>query len=196
MSAPVDPLALDQIFRKARTRNGWMDERLPDSTWRELYDLVKLGPTSANTSPARFVFVTSAEGKARLARHLSDNNRKALAAPCIAIVGYDLEFTAHVPKLFPHNPDAATWFGAADSAARRDAAFRNSSLQGAYLITAARALGLDCGPMSGFDAEGVTREFFEGTAVQANFLCALGHGADAPFDRSPRLDFDEAARIV
>ena len=196
MSAPIDPLALDQLFRRARTRNAWADEHLPDSTWRELYDLVKMGPTSANITPARFVFVTSAEGKARLGPLLSAGNQKALAAPCIAIIGYDLAFTELVPKLFPHNPGAKDWFGEEDSPARLDAAFRNSSLQGAYLILAARALGLDCGPMSGFDMERVTREFFAGTKVKANFLCALGHGADEPHPRSPRLDFDEAARIV
>ncbi len=196
MSAPLDGPALDQLFRTARSRNAWREEALPQSTWRELYDLLKFGPTSANSSPARFVFVTSAEGRARLAPLLSAGNQKALAAPCIAIVGSDLEFPRHMPKLFPHNPGAKDWFGASDSAARQEAAFRNATLQGAYLMIAARALGLDCGAMSGFDADGVTREFFAGTAVRANFLCALGHGVDEPFARSPRLDFDEAAQVV
>ena len=193
----LDEAALDALFRTARTRNAWREETLPASTWRELYDLLKFGPTSANSSPARFVFVTSPEGKARLGPLLSAGNQKALAAPCIAIVGTDLEFPRHMPKLFPHNPDAQNWFGPSpDSEARREAAFRNATLQGAYLMIAARALGLDCGAMSGFDADGVTREFFAGTAVRANFLCALGHGADEPFGRSPRLDFDEAAQVA
>ena len=196
MSAALDPTALDQLFRRARTRNAWVEESLPESTWRELYDLLKFGPTSANISPARFVFVTSPEGKARLAPHLSANNQKALGAPCIAVIGSDLEFVRHVPTLFPHNPAAKDWFGEVDSPARAEAAFRNSSLQGAYLILAARALGLDCGPMSGFDVDGVTRAFFSGTRVKVNFLCALGHGADEPFTRSPRLAFDEAAQVV
>ena len=195
--APLDDAALDQLFRAARSRNGWREEVLPEETWRELYDLTKWGPTSANTSPARFVFVTSPEGKARLGPLLSETNRKMLAAPCICIVAYDLEFTAHVPRLFPHNPGAAAWFG--DSAAhpgRLSAASLNATLQGAYLIMAARALGLDCGPMLGFDRDGVDREFFAGTPWRTDFLVALGHGADEPFARSPRLDFDDAARIA
>ena len=196
MSQALDAAALDQLFRTARSRNGWREEAEPESTWRELYDLLKFGPTSANASPARFVFVTSPEGKARLGPLLSAGNRKALAAPCIAIVGTDLEFPRHMAKLFPHNPDAQNWFGASDSATRQEAAFRNATLQGAYLMLAARALGLDCGPMSGFDADGITREFFAGTAVRANFLCALGHGTDEPFARSPRLAFDEAAQVA
>ena len=196
MTSALGSAALDQLFRTARTRNAWIDEALPETTWRDLYDLLKFGPTSANISPARFVFVTSPEGKARLGPLLSAGNRKALGAPCIAIVGYDLAFTDHVPRLFPHNPAAAGWFGEVDSAQRQEAAFRNSTLQGAYLMLAARALGLDCGPMSGFDADGVTRAFFPDSHVKANFLCALGHGADTPFPRSPRLDFDEAATIA
>ena len=155
---------------------------------------MKWGPTSANISPARFVFVTGDEGKRRLQPLLSEGNQKALKAACIAIVGYDMDFPEHMPRLFPHNPEAKSWF--ADPVGREQAAFRNSSLQGGYLILAARALGLDCGPMSGFDAPGVDAEFWTGTAVKTNFLCALGHGVDVPFARSPRLAFDEAARIV
>lgn len=195
--APLDGAALDQLFRTARSRNGWREETLPEETWRELYDLLKWGPTSANTSPGRFVFVTSPQAKARLQPLLSEGNRKALAAPGIAIVAHDPEFTAHVPRLFPHNPAAATWFG--DHAAHPDrlaAAMLNATLQGAYLITAARALGLDCGPMLGFDGPGIDREFLAGAGWRTDFLVALGHGADAPFPRSPRLDFDDAARIV
>ena len=197
MSQALDAAALDQIFRTARSRNAWVDETLPEATWRELYDLLKFGPTSANVSPGRFVFVTSAEGKARLQPLLSEGNQKALAAPAICIVAQDLEFTVHVPRLFPHNPGAADWFG--DSAAhpgRISAAALNTTLQGAYLITAARALGLDCGPMLGFDREGVDREFLAETGWRSLFLVALGHGADEPFPRSPRLPFEDAARIV
>ena len=196
MSAPLDAGALDQLFRSARTRNAWVEETLPVETWHDLYDLVKFGPTSANISPARFVFVTTPEGKARLAPSLSANNQKALAAPAIVIIGHDMAFTDRVPELFPHNPGAQHWFGAVDSEARRDAAFRNSSLQGAYLMLAARALGLDCGPMSGFEPEKVDAEFFAGTTVKSNFLCAIGHGADEPFGRLPRLSFEDACRIV
>lgn len=196
MSAALDGAALDQLFRTARTRNAWVEETLPEQTWRDLYDLVKFGPTSANISPARFVFVTTPEAKARLAPLLTGNNGKALPAPAVVIIGQDLGFTDRVPELFPHAPDAKTWFGDIDSQGRRDAAFRNSSLQGAYLILAARALGLDCGPMSGFDNEGVDREFFAGTTIKSNFLCAIGHGADEPFPRLPRLSFEDACQIV
>ncbi len=197
MSEPLSDAALDQLFRTARTRNAWVDETLPQDTIRELYALAALGPTSANNSPARYVFVTSAEGKAKLGPLLSEGNQKALGAPCIAILGYDLDFPRHMERLFPHNLTAKHWFGPdKDSPQRLDAAFRNGSLSGAYLILAARALGLDCGPMSGFDADGVTREFFAGTDIKANFLCAIGHGADTPFPRSPRLGFDEAARFA
>lgn len=194
MMQPLGDAALDQLFREARSRNAWAQEELAPETWRTLYDLVKTGPTSANISPARFVFVTTAEGKARLAPHLSEGNRKALAAACIVVVGHDLDFPEHMPRLFPHNPDAKSWF--ADPVGREVAAFRNGSMQGGYLICAARALGLDVGPMSGFDAAGVEREFFAGTQIKANLLCALGHGADQPHPRSPRLGFDEACRIA
>ncbi|MBE7217606.1 MAG: malonic semialdehyde reductase, partial [Caulobacteraceae bacterium] len=182
VAAPTDAQVLDRLFHSARSRNAWREESLPPETWRDLYDLVKQGPTSANISPARFVFVTSEEGKRRLQPHLSEGNQKALKAPCIAILGYDMDFPEHMPRLFPHNPDAKGWF--ADPVGREQAAFRNSSLQGGYMIIAARALGLDCGPMSGFDAAGVDAEFWAGTAVKTNFLCALGHGADTPFPRS------------
>ena len=197
MSARLEDRALDQLLRTARTRNAWVKETLPEATIRELYALAALGPTSANSSPARYVFVTSEAGKAVLGPLMSEGNQKALAAPCIAVIGYDLDFPRHMPKLFPHNPGAKDWFGPSpDDPRRHDAAFRNGTLSGAYLMLAARALGLDCGPMSGFDVEGVTRAFFAGTHVRANFLCAIGHGADEPFPRSPRLDFDEAARFA
>lgn len=196
MSPTLDAAALDQLFRTARTRNSWRPEPVPEALLRELYEIVKWGPTSANVSPARFVFLTSQDAKARIAPFLSENNRaKSLAAPVIAIVAYDLAFAETIPQLFPHNPGAAAWF--ADPALAQETAFRNSSLQGAYLILAARALGLDAGPMSGFDRAGVDEAFFAGTSWRANFLCNLGYGSDENlFDRLPRLDFETAARIL
>jgi 3-hydroxypropanoate dehydrogenase len=188
--------SLDQLFRNARTRGAWHDKDVPDSLLHELVDLVKLGPTSSNCSPARFVFVKSREAKERLKPFLSDGNRdKTMKAPVCAIIGYDLDFYEHLPKLFPHT-DAKSWFeGQPEKIAHT--AFRNSSLQGAYLIMAARALGLDCGPMSGFDNEGVDQEFFAGTMVKSNFLCNLGYGDDSPLrPRSPRFGFGEMVRIL
>jgi len=188
--------SLDQLFRDARTRGAWHDKDVPDALLHELVDLVKLGPTSGNCSPARFVFVKSREAKERLKPFLSEGNReKTMKAPVCAIIGYDLDFHEHLPKLFPHT-DAKSWFaGKPEKIA--DTAFRNSSLQGAYLILAARALGLDCGPMSGFDEAGVDQEFFAGTKVKSNFLCNLGYGDDSQLrPRSPRFDFDEIARIL
>jgi 3-hydroxypropanoate dehydrogenase len=196
VTKPVSNACLDQIFRDARTHNAWLDRDLPDALLHELVDLAELGPTSANSSPARFLFVKSREAKERLKPHLSEGNRdKTMAAPVCAIIGYDLEFYEHLPKLFPHT-DARSWF-AGNEAKILDTAFRNGTLQGAYLIISARALGLDCGPMSGFDQKGVDREFFSGTKVKSNFLCNLGYGdASVLFPRSPRFAFDETARIV
>lgn len=195
MSEPLGGAALDQLFRTARSRNAWREETLPETVWRELYEVLKFGPTSANCSPARFVFVVSPEAKARLAPCLSEANRaKSMAAPAIVIIGHDLDFAERIPELFPHNPGAKDWFK--DPAAAEVAAFRNGSLQGAYLILAARALGLDAGPMSGFDNAAVDRAFFEGTQVKSNFICALGHGADTPFPRLPRLSFEDACTLA
>jgi 3-hydroxypropanoate dehydrogenase len=162
----------------------------------ELVDLVKLGPTSANCSPARFLFVKSREAKERLKPLLSEGNReKTMKAPVCTVIGYDLDFYRHLPKLFPHT-DAKSWFEGKPKKIE-ETAFRNGTLQGAYLIMAARALGLDCGPMSGFDNAGVDREFFAGTAIKSNFLCSLGHGdASVLLPRSPRFSFDEMARII
>ncbi len=196
MTGTLDDAALDTLFRTARSRNGWVEETLPDSTWHALYDLLKFGPTSANCCPARFVFVNTPEGKARLGPLLSEGNQKAMAAPCIVIIGHDLEFTEKMAELFPHNPGAQHWFGPSGSEKRIETAFRNGTLQGAYLMLAARALGLDCGPMSGFDNAGVDAEFFAGTPIKSNWLCALGHGADTPMPRSPRLSFDEACSFA
>jgi len=188
--------ALDQLFRTARTHNGWLEKPVDDALFQQLVDLVLLGPTSANSSPARFVFVKTPEGKARLRPALSEGNlEKTMAAPVTVIVGMDMAFHDHLPKLFPH-ADARSWF-AGNDAAIADTAFRNSTLQGGYLIMAARALGLDTGAMSGFDKSKVDAEFFAGTTIRSNFLINLGYGdASKLFPRSPRFSFDEAARIV
>jgi 3-hydroxypropanoate dehydrogenase len=188
--------ALDQIFRTARTRNGWAPDPIPEADLHAIYDLAKMGPTSANMSPARFAWVVSQAGKETLASLASAANAtKILAAPCTVIIGYDLDFPEQLPKLFPHNPTAKDWFN--DPVMRESAAFRNSSLQGAYLIIAARAMGYDCGPMSGFSNDGVDAAFFEGTRIKSNFICSIGKGTDENlFDRSPRLTFEEAGRIV
>ena len=196
MGQPLSADAIDQIFRNARTRNGWTDEKLTPADMRAIYDLAKMGPTSANISPARFVWVASPDGKEKLAAlALASNAAKIRQAPVTVIVGYDLDFAERVPYLFPHAPGAKDWF--ADPAFAKVAAFRNGSLQGAYLILAARALGFDCGPMSGFDNAGVDAAFFAGTRVESNFICSIGHGTDENlFARSPRLAFEEACRIV
>ena len=191
----LDDASLDQLFRTARTHNELGGE-VSDETLRALYDLLKWGPTSANMGPARLVFVKSPEAKARLAPALDEGNRaKTMAAPVTVIVGHDEDFHEKLPYLFPHT-DAKSWFEGPREG-RSVAAFRNGSLQGAYLILAARALGLDTGPMSGFNNAMVDELFFAGTAIKSNFLVNLGHGDPARlYPRSPRLAFDEAARIV
>jgi 3-hydroxypropanoate dehydrogenase len=188
--------ALAQLFTEARTQNGYLPTPVSDDTLRQLYDLVKFGPTAANGCPARFQFVRSAEGKAQLQACVSPGNvAKVSQAPVTVIVGMDLAFHEQLPKLFPH-ADARSWF-AGKPAMIEESAFRNSSLQGGYLILAARALGLDCGPMSGFDAAKVDAAFWAGTAVRTNFICTLGHGdASKVFARNPRLSFDEACRLA
>lgn len=192
----LDSAALDLLFREARTHNGWQGRPVPEALLRELWDLVKWGPTSANCLPARLVFVVSPEAKEKLRPCLMEGNlAKTMAAPATAIVGYDLDFPDTLPRLFPHT-DARSWF-VGNEALTETTAFRNSSLQGAYFMLAARALGLDCGPMSGFDAAKVEAAFFPGGRVKANFLCNIGYGDPAQlFPRSPRLDFDEACRIA
>jgi len=192
----LEPSALDQLFRTARTRNAWRDDPVPETLIRELYELLKWAPTATNVAPGRFVFLTSEAAKARLSPHLSRGNRaKTMAAPVVVIVAYDMAFAEKIPQLFPHQPGAASWF--ADPAVAEQTAFRNGSLQGAYLIMAARALGLDCGPMSGFDRAGVDDEFFAGTSRRSNFLCNIGYGSDENlFERLPRLSFEEACQIL
>lgn len=196
MSQSLQDAALDQLFRTARTRNGWTQETLPESLFRQIYDLAKWGPTSANASPARFVWVTSPEAKQKLAALASaTNGPKILAAPVTVIVGYDLDFAEHMPRLFPHAPGAKDWFSAPEI--QQATAFRNGSLQGAYLIVAARALGLDAGPMSGFSNDAVDEAFFAGTRIKSNFIVSFGHGTEENlFPRNPRLEFEEANRIV
>ncbi|MDY0329954.1 MAG: malonic semialdehyde reductase [Thiomonas sp.] len=193
----IDPSALHQLFDEARTHNAWRDQPVPEHLLRQLYDLMKWGPTSANCSPARIVFVQSQAAKAKLAPCMSEGNRdKTLKAPVTALIGMDMAFYEHLPELFPHNPDARNWFAGKPEVIAATA-MRNSSLQGGYFILAARALGLDCGPMSGFDADAVNAAFFAGTEVQVNFLCNLGYGDPAGlFARSPRLSFEQACKIV
>ena len=196
MTSILNDAGMDLIFRQARTHNGWQDKPVAEVSLRALYDLMRYGPTSANGSPARLKFLVSDAAKQRLAPALSEGNMaKTLAAPVVTIVAYDTHFNDLMPLLFPHEPTAKNWF--ADPAVRETTAFRNGTLQGAYLIIAARAIGLDCGPMSGFDNAKLDAEFFPDGQLKSNFLCNLGYGApEALFDRSPRLDFDEACEIL
>jgi len=195
MSDRIDSKALDQLFFEARTHNEWQDRPVSDELLKELFDMLRWAPTSANCSPARIVFVKSPEAKALLLPALIEGNvDKTRNAPVTAIIGHDLEFHEHLPRLFPHT-DARSWF-AGNQPLIEATAFRNGSLQGAYLIMAARALGLDCGPMSGFDADKVNEAFFPDSSVRVNFLCNLGYGRpEALFPRSPRFSFDDVCRI-
>lgn len=195
MAQALSDPALDQLFRTARTYNAFAGE-VGDDTLRQLYDLLKFGPTTANSTPARFVFVKSAEAKAKLGPALDEGNyKKTMAAPCTVIVAFDLGFYEKLPLLFPHT-DAKGWFEGKSDAELTTIGLRNGSLQGAYLLLAARSLGLDCGPMSGFDNARVDAAFFAGTRIRSNFLVNLGIGDPASiFPRSPRLSFDEACRI-
>jgi 3-hydroxypropanoate dehydrogenase len=191
----LDDRALDQLFREARTQNKWQDRPVPDATLEEVYNLLKWAPTSANTSPARFVFIRTPEGKAKLKQALSPGNiEKTMTAPVTVIVAHDVEFYEKLPFLFPH-ADARSWF-AGNAAFAETSAFRNGTLQGAYLMMAARSVGLDVGAMSGFDNAKLDELFFAGTAWKSNFLVNLGFGdASGLFPRSPRLTFDEACRF-
>lgn len=190
-------ITTEQLFDDARTHNAWLDRPVPDELLHRLYDLMKWGPTSANCCPARILFVKTPEAKARLVPCMSEGNQaKTAAAPVTAIIGMDMHFYEKLPQLFPHNPEARSWFEGKPDVIQ-STAFRNSSLQGGYFIMAARALGLDCGPMSGFDAPRVDAEFWLGTAVKTNFICNLGYGDPSQlFPRSPRLAFEQACRIV
>jgi nitroreductase len=192
----LDTKALETIFTNARTINHWLDKPVSDEQLHRIYELMKFGPTSANSSPARIVFVKSPEEKKKLVACMSAGNAdKTSKAPVTAIIGMDMEFYEKLPYLFPHT-DARSWF-AGNPALIESTALRNSSLQGAYLIIAARAIGLDCGPMSGFDQDLVNAAFFAGTSVKANFVCSLGYGDRSKLHaRSPRLSFNEACKIV
>jgi len=197
MGQAIDERALDTLVRDARTHNGFTDKPVPDELLRRVWDIAKMGPTSANSSPARILFLKSREAKERLRPALSQGNlEKTIAAPVTAVIGHDLDFYEHLPRLFPHDQTARSWF-AGKPAHIEATAFRNGSLQGAYLMLAARALGLDCGPMSGFDNAKVDEAFFAGTGVKSNFLCNLGYGDPAKlFPRSPRYEFDEVCKIL
>lgn len=195
----LDATALDILFRFARSHNGWIDRPVTDDVLRRIYDIMKWGPTSANSSPARFLFLRTKDAKERLRPHLDPSNvDKAMTAPVTAIIGYDRRVYVHLPRLFPHNPGAVRWFaGEVKAEHAATTAFRNGTLQGAYFMLAARSVGLDCGPMSGFDGAGIDREFWSGTSVSTNFLCALGHGDPTKlYPRHPRLRFDEACTLL
>ncbi|WP_409516048.1 MULTISPECIES: malonic semialdehyde reductase [unclassified Brevundimonas] len=195
-SQPVTDQVLAQLFTEARTRNAWSDRPVSEDIIRQLYELTKFGPTQANTTPARFVFVTSDAGKERLIPLMAEGNQaKTRQAPVAVIIAYDVNFHETMHKLFPHAPGAKDWFPERES--RREAALKNSSLQAGYLISAARALGLDVGPMTGIDFAGLKQEFFPEGDVEVNMVINLGYGTDENlFGRSPRLSFEEAVRIV
>ena len=188
---------IKDLFITGRTHNDWIEKDVPDSLLHELYNLMKWGPTSANCSPARITFIKSQEAKNRLVKYIIESNiEKTISAPVTAIIAYDTKFYEFIPKLFPHNPEAKEWFSGSEEFAEVTA-FRNSSLQGAYFILAARTLGLDCGPMSGFDNVGIDNEFFSESDFKSNFICNIGYGDhNKLFDRSPRFDFDEVCKIL
>ena len=193
----LDDQALDTLFREARTFRKWQDKDVTEVLIKAVYDLMKMGPTEANTCPARFVFVKTPAAKARLKPHLDAGNvDKTMTAPMTAIIAHDMQFFDQMPKLFPHEPTARSWFAGKDEKIKL-VTLRNSSLQAAYLMLAARALGLDCGPMGGFKAEGINQEFFPDGQYKVNFLCNIGYGdSEGMFPRGPRLDFDEACEII
>lgn len=196
MGTPIDEGASDALFRAARTQNKWLDKPVSIEQMTAIYDLMKWGPTSANSFPVRIVFVTTPEGKERLNALTFEGNRpKVAAAPATAILGYDTHFYDWLPRLFPHRDMRSAFVD--KPAFAEVSAFRNGTLQAAYFMLAARALGLDCGPMSGFDNEGVDREFFAGGLVKSNFLCAIGYGdPTGVFERLPRPGFAEVCSVV
>ncbi len=195
----LDEAGRDLLFRKARTHSAWLDRPVEETTLRELYDLLKWGPTSANGQPLRILFLTSRAAKERLRPALSPGNvAKTMAAPVTAILAYDTRFYESLPETFPHEPEAVSWFtGPGKEGIAEETAFRNASLQGGYFILAARAVGLDCGPMSGFDRARVDAEFFPDGRYRSNFLCNLGYGDPTKLPpRNPRLDFERVCRIL
>ena len=195
-SKPLDSNQLDLLFSQARSQNGWLDKPVDDKLIKRLYDLTKMGATSMNCCPARFVFLRTIEGKKRLLPALAEGNvSKVLSAPVVAIIGYDLAFHEHLPQLHPHR-DVRSFFAGNDSLIA-STAFRNGTLQGAYLMLAAKALCLDCGPMSGFDNEKTDEIFFSGTQIKSNFICSIGHGDPSKlFQRLPRFEFNEVCELV
>jgi 3-hydroxypropanoate dehydrogenase len=197
MSGIVNDKSFNSIFRDGRSHSVWLDKPVSDVTIQAVYDLLSLGPTSANCSPARFTFLRSQEAKDRLRPYLSAGNLdKTMAAPVVAIVAHDLAFCNKFATLWPGNDQVRGWFEGNEQKIQ-ETAFRNGTLQGAYLIIAARALGLDCGPMSGFNADGVNKEFFADTTLRVNFLCNLGHGDPGALPpRKPRLAFTDVAEII
>lgn len=197
MTNQVSEAGLDLLFREARSMNGWLDKDVSDEQIHAIYELLKMGPTSANQQPGRFVWCKSQEAKEKLAATASEQNKKKiLTAPVCVVIGYDLDFHEQLPWLFPHT-DAKSWFEG-DEAARRESAFRNSALQGAYLMLAARALGLDCGPMSGFDQDAATKAFFaDQPRYRADWICSIGYGDRSTiFGRSPRPEFDTFNKLL
>lgn len=196
LPSTVSEESLDILFRDARTYSAWRDQPVSEHLLRQVWDLTRMAPTSANCSPARIMFVQSEEAKARLKPCLAEGNiDKTMSAPVTAIIGHDMEFYEKLPELFPHT-DARSWFVGNDDLIA-GTAFRNGSLQGAYLIMAARAVGLDCGPMSGFDPAKVEAEFFADTTTKVNFLCNLGYGDPASLhSRSPRMAFEDACTVL
>ncbi len=194
--APLDQKALDLLLMRARSHNGWLDKGISDEVLHDLYNTLRWGPTSMNCAPARFVFLRSEEAKQRLKPSLAPTNiDKVLAAPVTVIIASDQEFYRHMPELFPHR-DVSTMFSD-NLAMAHTTAFRNSTLQGAYLMLTARAMGLDCGPMSGFDNQKLDEEFFADSSLKSNFLCCLGYGDNSKvFQRLPRLDFASACELI
>jgi 3-hydroxypropanoate dehydrogenase len=198
MTDTANDAALDLIFREARTQNAWKPEPVGEELIRQVYDLAKWAPTSANGSPARFVFLTSEEAKLRAKPHIAPTNAdKMMAAPVVVIIAHDLDFYEHLGKLFPNGADGMKAYFGGNEQVAYDTAFRNGSMQGAYFILAARALGLDCGPASGFNNAGIDQEFFPEGRVKSNFICAIGHGDPAGvWPRNPRLSFEEACTVL
>jgi 3-hydroxypropanoate dehydrogenase len=195
----LNDAALDQIFRTARTQNGWQPKPVSDDQIKALYELMKWGPTTGNSQPGRLVFLRTQAAKERLKPHLSPPNQdKSMAAPVIAIIAYDLAFYENIPRVFPHRPEMKNMYVGDDKKAMVETtALRNSSLQGAYLMIAARAMDLECGPMSGYNAAGVDKEFFSGTTFKSNFICNLGHGDPSKvMGRLPRLPFEEVCTML
>ena len=192
----LDDSGLNLLFRDARTQNSWHSEPVSEDTLHKIFDLMKMAPTSANCSPARFVFVTTAEGKAKLKPAIAEGNmEQTMTAPAIAIIAHDMKFYEHLQDLFPHT-DAKSWFTGNDDLIT-ETAFRNGSLQGAYFMMAARAIGLDCGPMSGFDVDMVNETFFPDGRFKVNFLCNIGQGDDKNVNpRAPRFNFDQVCEVI